>query len=74
MKGIFLFAMNSRLVLEPAQPPTQCVLGTLSLGVKWPGCEADHSPLSSAKVRNISIFMAQCLIKHSIFPLGMVLS
>jgi hypothetical protein len=25
--------------------------GGLSLGVKWPGCEADHSPPSSAKVK-----------------------
>jgi hypothetical protein len=26
--------------------------GGLSLGVKWPGREADHSPLSSAEVKN----------------------
>jgi hypothetical protein len=41
-------------------------------GVKWPGCEADHSPLSSAKVKNAwsytstpqYVFMLLCLVKH----------
>jgi hypothetical protein len=37
--------------LEPAQPPIQWVLGAVSLGVKWSGCEADHSPPSSAEVK-----------------------
>jgi hypothetical protein len=32
-------------------PPLQWVLGVLSLEVKWLGCEADHSPQSSAKVK-----------------------
>jgi hypothetical protein len=27
--------------------------GSLSLGVKWLGCEADHSPLTSVEVKNI---------------------
>jgi hypothetical protein len=35
----------------PTQPPIQWVPGTLSLGVKWPGREADHSPPSSAEVK-----------------------
>jgi hypothetical protein len=26
-------------------------MGALSLGIKWPGCEADHSSPSSAKVK-----------------------
>jgi hypothetical protein len=30
----------------------QWVLGDISLGVKWLGCEADHSPPPSAKVKN----------------------
>jgi hypothetical protein len=34
------------------QPPIQWVSGTLSLGVKRPGREADHSPPSSAEVKN----------------------
>jgi hypothetical protein len=33
------------------QPPMQCVPGALSLGVKRPGCEADHSPPSSGEVK-----------------------
>jgi hypothetical protein len=36
----------------PTQPPIQWVPGTLSLGVKRPRREADHSPPSSAKVKN----------------------
>jgi hypothetical protein len=49
--GIFLFTIMSRTALGSTQPPVQWVPGTLSLGVKWPGCEADHSPPSSAKVK-----------------------
>jgi len=41
----------SRSALGPIQPPIQWVPGNLSLGVKWPGHEADHSHPSSAKVR-----------------------
>jgi hypothetical protein len=48
---IFLFTTASRTALGPTQPPVQCVPGALSVGVKWPGCEADHSPPSSAEVK-----------------------
>jgi hypothetical protein len=41
------------MALGPTQPPIQWVLGALSLGVKQPGSEADHSPPSSAKVKNV---------------------
>jgi hypothetical protein len=34
------------------QPPIQCVPGTLSLGVKRQGREADHSPPSKSEVKN----------------------
>jgi hypothetical protein len=62
----------SRPVLWPIQPPIQWVPGALSLAVQQPGYEADHSPPSSAEVKNawsyISIprssSMAWCLIKH----------
>jgi hypothetical protein len=37
---------------SPTEPPTQRVTGALSLGVKRPGREADHSPPSSADVKN----------------------
>jgi len=37
--------------LGPTQPPIHWVTGALSLGVKWLGREADHLPLSIAKVK-----------------------
>jgi hypothetical protein len=42
---------SSRTALGSIQPPIQWVPGTLSLGVKRPGREADHSPPSSAEVK-----------------------
>jgi hypothetical protein len=58
--------------MGPTQPPIQWVPGALSLEVKQPGREADHSPPSSAKVKNAwsytplpqYVFMAWCLVKH----------
>jgi hypothetical protein len=49
--GIFLFTTASRTALGPTQSPIQWVTGALSLGVKLPGREADHSPPSSAEVK-----------------------
>jgi hypothetical protein len=62
----------------PTQPPTQWVPGALSLGVKRPGREVDHSPPSSAEVKNawsyISTpqyaFMAWCSVKGTGTPLS----
>jgi hypothetical protein len=48
----FIFTTASRMALGPTQPPIQWVHGVLSLGVKRPGREADHSPPSSAEVKN----------------------
>jgi len=48
----FLFAITSRSTLGPSQPPSQWVLGAISPEVKRPGREADHSPPSSAEVKN----------------------
>jgi hypothetical protein len=48
--GMFLFTTASRTALEPSQSPIQWVTGVLSLGVKRPGREADHSPPSSTEV------------------------
>jgi hypothetical protein len=48
--GIFLFTTASRPASGPTQAPIQWVPGALSLGVKWPGSEADHSLPSSAEV------------------------
>jgi hypothetical protein len=38
--------------LGPTGPPIQWVLGILFLEVKRPGREADHSPPSTAEVKN----------------------
>jgi hypothetical protein len=46
----FAPAPGSRTALGPTQPPIQWVPEALSLGVKRPGREADHSPSSSAEV------------------------
>jgi hypothetical protein len=62
----------SRTALRPTQPPMQWIPGVLSLGVKRPGREADHSPPSSAEVNKAwrytstppYVFMAWCLVKH----------
>jgi len=49
--GIFLFTTASRIALGLTQPPIQWVPGASSLGVKCTGHEADHLPLSSAKIK-----------------------
>jgi hypothetical protein len=49
---MFLFTIVSRPALGPTQPPIQWVPGALSLGVKQSGREGDHSPPSSAEVKN----------------------
>jgi len=49
--GIFLFTTAPRTARGPTQSPIQWVTGVLSLEVKWPGREADHSPPSSAEVK-----------------------
>jgi hypothetical protein len=49
--GSFLFTAAFRPALGPTQPPIQGVPGALSLVVKRPCCEADHSPPSSAEVK-----------------------
>jgi hypothetical protein len=48
---IFLLPTASRPALGPTQHPIQWVPGALSLGVKPPGREADHSLPCSAEVK-----------------------
>jgi hypothetical protein len=48
---IFFFTIASRTALGPTQPLIQWVPGSLSLAVKRPRREADHSPPSSAEVK-----------------------
>jgi hypothetical protein len=47
----FLFTTASRPALGLTQLPIEWVPGVLSLGVKRPGREADHSPPSSAEAK-----------------------
>jgi hypothetical protein len=69
--GSFLFTTASRTALGPTQPPIQWVPGALSLGLKRPGREADHSPPSGAEVKNAwsytstpqYVFMTWCFVK-----------
>jgi hypothetical protein len=64
--------MIGRTALGPTQPPIQWVPGALSLGVKRPRREADHSPPSSAEVKKPwsytstpqYAYMPWCLVKH----------
>jgi len=61
------------MALGPTPPPIQWVTEALSLGVKRPGSEADHSPPSSAKVKNAwtytstpqHAFMVRCSVKST---------
>jgi hypothetical protein len=49
--SIFIINVTaSRMALGPTQPPIQWMPGALSLRVKRPGREADHSPPSSTEV------------------------
>jgi hypothetical protein len=48
-----MFFIASRADLGPSQPPIEWVPRNLSPGVKLPGREANHSPLSSAEVKNV---------------------
>jgi hypothetical protein len=50
--GIILFTTASIPALRPTQPSIQWVTGSLSLGVKVPRREADHSPPFSAEGKN----------------------
>jgi hypothetical protein len=53
---IFLFSTTSTPVLWPTQPPIQWALGTFSPVVKRPGREANHSPPTSAEVKDTWIY------------------
>jgi hypothetical protein len=53
-KDFFPLASVSRPALGSTQPPVQWVPGVLSPGAKVrPGRDADHSPPSSAEVKNV---------------------
>jgi hypothetical protein len=68
--GIFLFTTASRTALWPTELPIQWVPGALSLGIKRPKHEADHSSPSSAEVRNAGSYTST----PAIYLHGLVLS
>jgi hypothetical protein len=49
--GNFFLTTEFRTALGPTQPPIQWVPGALSLEIRWPGREADHSLPSSVEVK-----------------------
>jgi hypothetical protein len=55
-RGKTFVLSTSRPDLGPTQPPIQWVPGALSPGVKRPGREDDHSPPTSAEVKNTWIY------------------
>jgi hypothetical protein len=64
--GIFLSITASRTALGPTHP-LQWVSGTLFLGVKRPGREADHSPPSSAEVKEwVELYLHSPICLHGV--------
>jgi hypothetical protein len=63
--GIFLFTTASRTALGPTQPPIQGVPGGLSLWVNLLGREVDHSPPSSAEVKECAALFVHSPSTHS---------
>jgi len=51
MRNFTVYITVSRTAMGPTQPPIQWVPGALSLGVKWPGQEADNSRPSSTETK-----------------------
>jgi hypothetical protein len=65
--GIFLFTTAYRTALWPTQPPIQWLPGELSLGVKRPRLEADHSHPSSAEVKeSVDIYFYSSIRLHGV--------
>jgi hypothetical protein len=54
----FVYSTSSSPALGPTQPPVKWVLGAVSLGVKRPGREADHSPQTTAEVKKIWMYLS----------------
>jgi hypothetical protein len=66
-----LFSTMSRQVLGPMQFSIRWLMGISFVWVKWVGSKADHSPLSSAEVRNewlylCSIYKPSCGLKDTL--------
>jgi hypothetical protein len=52
-KQFFLFSTTSRLAVGTTQPLVQWVPGFFPVGVKLLECDVNHSPPSSAEVKNV---------------------
>jgi hypothetical protein len=65
-RGKIFFSTVPRPALGLTQPPTQWVLEALSMGVKWPEHEADHSPSTSAEVKKTWIYRSTSPCLHGI--------
>jgi hypothetical protein len=65
---MFFFATASRPALGPTQTPIELVPEALTLGVKQPGREADHSPKSSAEVKNGWSYISTLIHLHGMVP------
>jgi hypothetical protein len=64
---IFLFTTTSRLALGPNQTAIHWVLGALSLGLKRPGSESDHSPPSSPEVKEyVKLYLHSPIHLHGV--------
>lgn len=61
-----IFSTTSTKALETTQPHIQWVPAFLSLEIKRPDREADHSPLSFAKAENAYVFMAWCISTRAV--------
>jgi hypothetical protein len=61
-KRFFFFCTVFMQPLGFTQPPIQWVLGAVPLVVEEPGCEADHSHPSGAKVKKTWICSLHCAI------------
>jgi hypothetical protein len=65
--GIFLFSNVYRPALGPTQAPTQWVSGALSVEVKRPGREADHSPPSTVEVNEcVDLYLHSLVRLHGV--------
>jgi hypothetical protein len=65
-QGIFLFFSVFRPALRPVQLPIQWVLGALSLGVKRPWRESDHSSSSSTEAENAWSYTSTPIRLHGV--------
>jgi hypothetical protein len=65
--GIFLFETTSRPTLWPTQSLIQWITWALSLGIKRPGREADHSLPSSAEVQEcVELYLHSPIRLHGV--------